>query len=96
MSDFIKITLKPGKDEAVRRFHPWIFSGAINKIHGNIAEGDVVEVYSNHDEYWFYIEFLTVSIYLFSASLKSGYFYGISREFFRVGIRDSNEKYQTR
>jgi 23S rRNA (cytosine1962-C5)-methyltransferase len=51
MSDIIKITLKAGKDEALRRFHPWIFSGAINKIHGPIAEGDVVEVYSSHDEY---------------------------------------------
>jgi len=51
MSDIVKITLKPGKDEAVKRFHPWIFSGAIDKINGSIDEGDVVEVYSNRDEY---------------------------------------------
>ncbi len=51
MAAIVKISLKAGKDEAVRRFHPWIFSGAINKIHGNIAEGDVVEIYSNRDEY---------------------------------------------
>ncbi|OIP03022.1 MAG: rRNA large subunit methyltransferase I [Bacteroidetes bacterium CG2_30_32_10] len=51
MATIVKISLKPGKDEAVRRFHPWIFSGAINKVYGNIAEGDVVEVYSNRDEY---------------------------------------------
>ncbi len=47
----VKITLRSGKDEAVRRFHPWIFSGAIKKIYGEVSEGDVVDVYSNQDEY---------------------------------------------
>ena len=51
MNTFSKVMLNPGKDDAVRRFHPWIFSGAINKIHGEVADGDVVEVYSSHDEY---------------------------------------------
>jgi 23S rRNA (cytosine1962-C5)-methyltransferase len=46
-----KIVLRSGKDEAVRRFHPWVFSGAIKKIYGDIAEGDIVDVYSNQDEY---------------------------------------------
>lgn len=45
-----KIILGSGKDQSVRRFHPWIFSGAIKKIKGEAAEGDLVEVYSNHDE----------------------------------------------
>ena len=44
-----KIYLKKGKDEAVRRFHPWIFSGAIAKMLMNgqeaqIPDGDLVEV----------------------------------------------------
>lgn len=44
-----KIYLKKGKDEAVRRFHPWIFSGAIAKMSVNgkdeqIPDGDLVEV----------------------------------------------------
>ncbi len=51
MNSFPKVILKSGKDEAVRRFHPWIFSGAIKKIIGEPQEGDVVEVYSNHDDY---------------------------------------------
>lgn len=46
-----KITLKSGKDQSVRRFHPWIFSGAIKKIFGDPAEGDIVEVYDNKDEF---------------------------------------------
>jgi 23S rRNA (cytosine1962-C5)-methyltransferase len=51
MSKFVKVILNSGKDAAVRRFHPWVFSGAIKKIYGEVIEGDVVEVYSNHDEY---------------------------------------------
>lgn len=51
MSESIKVVLGSGKDQAVRRFHPWVFSGAIKKIYGNPLEGDVVEVYSNHDEF---------------------------------------------
>ncbi|MFA0964217.1 class I SAM-dependent rRNA methyltransferase [Roseivirga sp. BDSF3-8] len=39
-----KIILKKGKDRPVRRFHPWIFSGAIAKITGNPEEGDVLQV----------------------------------------------------
>ena len=39
-----QIILKKGKEQSVRRFHPWIFSGAIAKISGDPAEGDVVEV----------------------------------------------------
>lgn len=38
------ITLKPGKEQSLLRFHPWIFSGAIQQIVGNPVEGDVVEV----------------------------------------------------
>ncbi len=49
--EYVKIVLKSGKADAVRRFHPWIFSGAIKKIYGNVKEGDIVEVYSNKDEY---------------------------------------------
>ncbi len=46
-----KIILKSGKDEAVLRQHPWVFSGAIKKIYGDPAEGDVVDVYNNKDQY---------------------------------------------
>lgn len=45
-----KIVLKSGKDQSARRFHPWIFSGAIKKMYGNALEGDLVDVYDNKDE----------------------------------------------
>jgi len=40
----ISIQLKPKKEESLQRFHPWLFSGAIQRIEGNPAEGDLVEV----------------------------------------------------
>jgi 23S rRNA (cytosine1962-C5)-methyltransferase len=45
------ITLKKGKEQSVRRYHPWIFSGAIAGITGSPAEGDVVEVESSDGKY---------------------------------------------
>lgn len=51
MSEKIKVILRSGKDEAVRRYHPWVFSGAIKKIEGNAWDGCHAEVYSNKDEY---------------------------------------------
>nr|MCR5760180.1 class I SAM-dependent rRNA methyltransferase [Bacteroidales bacterium] len=46
-----KIYLKPHRDESVRRFHPWVFSGAIANVVGTPAEGDIVGVYSSTGEY---------------------------------------------
>ena len=46
----IKIVLKSGKDQSPRRYHPWIFSGAIKNIYGSPAAGDLVDVYDNKDE----------------------------------------------
>ncbi len=49
--NFTKIVLKSGKDQSLKRFHPWVFSGAIKKTYGPLHEGDLVTVYSNHDEF---------------------------------------------
>jgi len=45
------VILKSGKDQSVRRYHPWIFSGAIKKIKGEVNEGDLVIVTDNKDEF---------------------------------------------
>ena len=42
-----KVYLKPGKEESLKRFHPWIFSGAIARMDGQPEEGEVVEVYTS-------------------------------------------------
>lgn len=46
-----KVYLKKGRDESVRRFHPWVFSGAVAQVAGSPAEGDIVAVYSAEGEY---------------------------------------------
>lgn len=38
--------LNKGKDESLRRFHPWVFSGAVHHIDGNPKEGDLVQVHA--------------------------------------------------
>lgn len=47
----IKITVKPGKEQAIQRYHPWVFSGAIKKMDGTPAEGELVAVYSSSDQF---------------------------------------------
>jgi 23S rRNA (cytosine1962-C5)-methyltransferase len=47
----VKIVLKSGKEQSLRRFHPWVFSGAIKKMYGNPVEGDLVDVYDNKEEF---------------------------------------------
>lgn len=38
------IQLKRGKEESLKRFHPWIFSGAILRMDDGIEEGELVKV----------------------------------------------------
>lgn len=38
------VYLKKGKEESLKRFHPWVFSGAIHHIDGEVEEGEVVRV----------------------------------------------------
>ena len=46
-----KVILKAKRAAAVERFHPWIFSGAVKRIEGNVEDGDVVEVYKSDGSY---------------------------------------------
>lgn len=39
-----KLRLKPNRDRSVRRFHPWIFSGAVSRIDKGAEAGAVIEV----------------------------------------------------
>ena len=38
------VYLRKGKEESLKRFHPWVFSGAIMKMEEGIKEGDIVDV----------------------------------------------------
>jgi 23S rRNA (cytosine1962-C5)-methyltransferase len=46
-----KVILQKNRDLSVRKFHPWIFSGALAKIEGHAAGGEIVDVYAASGEY---------------------------------------------
>lgn len=46
-----KIFLKDKKDAAVRRFHPWVFSGAVLRASEPVSDGETVEVVTHKGEY---------------------------------------------
>lgn len=49
-SDLPVITLKPGRENSLYRFHPWVFSGAIQNKPSDAEEGDIVELRSHRGE----------------------------------------------
>ena len=46
-----EIILRSKNDEFLRRFHPWVFSGAISSKSSNLSEGDLVKVFSFEKEF---------------------------------------------
>lgn len=49
--NYKKVKLKPKKEESLKRFHPWIFSGAVQSKDESLTEGEVVNVYTVNDEF---------------------------------------------
>ena len=45
------VYLKKGKDESLKRFHPWVFSGAIAHMDENIEDGEIVRVLTVSHEF---------------------------------------------
>ncbi len=50
-NNFPRIILKPKKERSLLNYHPWLFSGAIEKADAGIQEGDIVEVFSADHKY---------------------------------------------
>ncbi|MBQ7711810.1 MAG: class I SAM-dependent rRNA methyltransferase [Bacteroidales bacterium] len=46
-----RLIIAPGKEKAILRRHPWIFSGAVKRIDGDPQEGELVDVVDNHGEW---------------------------------------------
>ena len=80
----IKIILKKNRDESLRRFHPWVFSGAISQIQGTPSEGDIVAVYSSEGKYLaaghYQIGSIAVRILSFDADPAAPDFWKVSIE----------------
>ena len=45
------VYLKKGKEESLKRFHPWIFSGAIHHLDEEISEGEIVRVVTSMGDF---------------------------------------------
>ena len=58
------VVLKKGKEESLRRFHPWVFSGAIHHIEGQPDEGDVVRVVSAGGDFlgWGHVQIGSIAV----------------------------------
>ncbi|WP_206082185.1 class I SAM-dependent rRNA methyltransferase [Maribellus sediminis] len=50
-ANLVQVVLKSGKEQSLKRFHPWVFSGAIREMSGEPAEGELVKVFSNKNEF---------------------------------------------
>jgi 23S rRNA (cytosine1962-C5)-methyltransferase len=50
-SAFPKIILRKGREKPVLRGHPWVFSGAVEKLEGDVSPGDIGEVYSKDGQF---------------------------------------------
>ncbi len=46
-----QVFLKRGKEESLLRFHPWVFSGAIQQADEGIGEGEVVRVVNSQGDF---------------------------------------------
>jgi len=46
-----KLTLKSGREKSLKRRHPWIFSGAVEKVSGEPETGETVEIHSAAGEF---------------------------------------------
>lgn len=70
----IRVILRRGKEESLKRFHPWIFSGAILKIEGTPVEGELVDIYSFDGQYFgcghYQIGTITIRVLSFDESAK--------------------------
>jgi len=99
-----KLYLKPRKEESLRRFHPWVFSGAIQSMDGKPEEGEVVEVYAADRSFLavghYQIGSITVRVLSFvPCAIDAGFWRSGIREAFRLRravnlIRDDNSTYR--
>ena len=54
--EYPKVIVGSGKDQSLRRFHPWVFSGAIKKIKNADGKGEVTP--EEEKMLLFYLQFL--------------------------------------
>ncbi|PTB89885.1 23S rRNA (cytosine(1962)-C(5))-methyltransferase RlmI [Pseudidiomarina aestuarii] len=84
------VHLSPGKDKSLRRLHPWIFSGAIDRVKGKPESGETVSVHSAEGDWLGYAAWSPQSqirARIWSFSQRDS----INAEFFLTRIRAAQE-----
>ena len=88
-----KIYLKSGKEESLKRFHPWIFSGAIAQMEGHPQEGEVVSVYTSNNIFLakghFQIGSIAVRVLSFQEKEELGFQFWVNRLHNAYKVRQS-------
>ena len=67
------LQLRRGKSESLRRFHPWIFSGALTRIPENLAEGTLVRVIDENNKFmaWGHYQVGSIAVRVLSFTDRS-------------------------
>ena len=83
-----KLILKPGREKSLLRKHPWVFTGAVERIEGNPDSGETIAVRSSHGAFLGWAAFspqsqIVARIWDFAESAR------IDREFFRARLQRS-------
>ena len=84
----IDVVLKKGKEKAVLHKHPWVFSGAIEKVKGKPANGEIVRLVDAKDAfmaYGFYNDQSRVALRL----LEWDENVAVDVQWFRAKVRDA-------
>ena len=81
-----KLILKPGREKSLLRKHPWVFSGAVERVDGNPDSGETIAVRSSHGAFLGWAAYSPASqivarVWDFSESAR------IDREFFRARLQ---------
>lgn len=86
--NLVTVVLNKGKEQSLKRFHPWVFSGAIKKITAEVNEGDLVRVVSNQNEFLGIGHYQIGSIAVRILTFKDE---EINREFWKQRLREAIE-----
>lgn len=80
------LIIAPGKEKAILRRHPWIFSGAVKRIEGEPQEGDLVDVVDAHGQWMATGHYQNESIICKVLSFDTP---DINEDFFRARFRSA-------
>jgi 23S rRNA (cytosine1962-C5)-methyltransferase len=81
-----RIVLKSGKEHSILRRHPWVFSGAIDRVEGEIHNGDAVEVTDQKGRFLAYGHAAEGSIAVRIFSFEQG---ELDREFWKNKVQQA-------